>query len=589
MHALWSDEPSIATLQHEERGSVVAPHDTAVRAGLRMYELGGNAVDAAIAAALVSGVIEPTETTLAGSGFLIMARDGEDPIEVDFGPLAPLAANPTMFELDRDGGADAAVLGLAPVVGNANVDGPLAAGVPRTLLGLVTAQERFGRLARDVVVQPAIDAAHDGFPAEGWFITSALSDVRRLRRDPTAGATFLDDDGLPRGSQTDAGYGRSFGSYPRVTQPLLGRSLEIVATSGAAALTTGEVARALAATSAEIGGLLTKEDLVAAVPSIRTARLLHYRDAVIAASNAPSGGLTELQALNVWQRLGARNPDEGRSPAAWRYLALALRRAFADRYHWLGDAEMRPIPVDALLSATHADRLAALVKRGDDVPSWSHGSPWLTFASEAAHDPWDLSDLDVERPRWEPSTATSPTSGTTHISAADRDGTVVSITHTAANHFGNGIVCPRTGLLSDSAMAWFNAAPGAANSIAGGARALANMGPLVVVGNDGSRAALGASGGRRIVSALVQLAISLVDDGRSAAEALAFPRIDASGRSLILPQSLHHLTDALSDLDPLVVTQTNEPYPMDFSRPNIARYLGGGRTEAAIAANHYNS
>lgn len=590
MHAHSTERPAIATRENRGSGTVVAPHDQAVQAGLAMYERGGNAVDAAVAAALVSGVIEPTETTLAGSGFAILAEDGREPVEIDFGPTAPLAASPGMFELEEPGrGAEPAVLGLAPVVGNANVDGSLASGVPRTLLGLTTAQERFGALPREAVFGPAIEAAHSGYRPDAWHITAALSDIERLRADPMARRVFLDDRGLPKGAATAAGYGRTFGEYPPIVQPELGRTLELVADRGADCLTRGEIAEALAASSRERGGILAAEDLERSAPRIREARLLRYRKAIVAASHAPSGALTELQALAIWQRARPEPALPADSGEGLRALSLALRHAFADRYHWLGDQALRPVPVDELLSDEYAAELARLVEQGQDVLGWAAGAPWLTYASHAVHDPWRHAGEDAETPVWRPAGANGPTSGTTHVSAADAEGRVISITHTAANHFGSGIVCPRTGLLLDSSMAWFNAAPGAANSIAPGARALANMGPVVVLHGDGTKSAIGASGGRRIVSAVAQLVIALVDGGMTAADALATPRIDASGPSLILPQSLQRHAGRVSDLGLRIIHESNDPYPMDFSRPNIARALGDGRTESAIAASQHNS
>ncbi|MGW9556027.1 gamma-glutamyltransferase [Nocardiopsis sp. NPDC055551] len=589
MDSHTAERPAVATREDHGLGTVVAPHEQAVRAGMTMYEHGGNAVDAAVAAALVSGVIEPAETTLAGCGFAVLAEDGADPVEIDFGPKAPIGASATMFELEeREGGAQAPVLGLATVAGNANVDGPLASGVPRTLLGLLTTHARFGCLPRTVVLQPAIEAAHTGFAPDAWFITSALGDIERLRSDPVAREVFLDGRGLPKGAGTDAGYGQSFAAYPMITQPLLGRTLETAAHAGPDVLVDGEIADGLVQTSRQRGGLLTPQDLRAAEPAVRAARRLRYRGSTVAAPHAPSGALTELQALNVWQRVrpGAGLPTA--SGADLRALALTLRHAFADRYHWLGDPAVREVPVEELLSDAYADELAEQVTEGSDVPGWREGAPWLTYASRAAHDPRATGSGLRSTRSWSPAGATRPTSGTTHISAADAQGRVISITHTAANHFGSGIVCPRTGLLLDSAMAWFNAAPGAANSIGSGARALANMGPVVVLGDDGTKAAIGASGGRRIVSAVTQLVIALVDGGSSAREALAVPRIDASGRSLVVPGSLRGLIGDLGDLDPFVPAHSNDPFPMDFSRPNIARSLGGGRTESAILASHFN-
>jgi gamma-glutamyltranspeptidase/glutathione hydrolase len=584
-HTTPSPRASVRT--GAERGTVVAPHETSIAAGLDMLERGGNAVDAAVAAALVSGVVEPTETTLAGSGFMLFHDTHRQSWSVDFGPRAPRAASPTMFEIDAKA-TSPTVLGLAPVVGNANVDGPLACGVPRTLVGLLTAQERFGRLPREVVCAPAVAAAYDGFPADMWFLTSALNDLDRLRADPQAARTFLTKRGLPLGSESLSYYGPTFGQRARVRQPMLGATLEEAARSGTQTLTHGRIAQRLAASSADLGGLLALDDFRASAPSIGPAVIMQYRDAEVAIPAGPGGGHTELQILAIWQALHPAPTTSHGNPAHLRDLALTIRHAFADRYHWLGDPSVVPVPAQALLHDSYARHLADLVAAGDDVPHWGDGAPWITYAGRAVHDPWPLDTGGWTSPTWDPSTASAPTSGTTHISAADASGQLVSITHTAANHFGNGQACPRTGLLFDSAMAWFNAAPGAANSITPGGRALANMGPALVTRGGAPVAALGASGGRRIISAVAQIIINLVDGGHNFADALTLPRIDASGPTVLVPEARVSELGALEDLGATLVPASPEPYAMDFARPNMAGFDRSPQPTSVINANHYD-
>ncbi|WP_197519674.1 gamma-glutamyltransferase [Pseudonocardia sp. HH130630-07] len=485
---------SVSVRSGDPDGTVVAPHESSCAAGTAMLERGGNAVDAAVAAALVAGVVEPTETTLAGSGFLLHHTAAGDTWSVEFGPTAPLHATGTMFDLDA-GAASSPILGLAPVVDDANLDGPLASGVPRTLLGLLTAQERFGVLDRETVCAPAVRAAHDGFPADTWFVTNALADIGRLRADEQARRTFLDDSGPPVGAGSAGVYGATFGSRPRVVQPALGDTLERAAALGPSALTDGEIARRLLETAGERGGLLSPADLRAAGPAVRPALTLRYRDTDVAVPAAPGGGWTELQILATWQALHPDRTVPTSDPARLRELALVLRHAFADRYHWHGDPQVVPVPLDGLLSAPHARGIAGLVRDDLDVPGWRDGLPWVTFAARAAHDPWPHDPGRGDTPVWRPEGGSTPGSGTTHVSVVDGAGNSVAVTHTAANHFGSGILCPRTGLLFDSAMAWFNAAPGAANSIAPGARALTNMGPVLLSRDGRATAALGASGG----------------------------------------------------------------------------------------------
>lgn len=572
----------------DRQGTVIAPHEQSVRAGRELLEAGGNAVDAAVGAALVAGVVEPAETTLAGSGFLLF-HDGRQrqPWAVNFGPKAPLAATESMFDL-ADAADSSAILGLAPVVGNANVDGPLANGVPRTLLGLLSAHARWGRLGREIVCAPAIRAAHDGFPADPWFVLSALSDLERLRASDAARNTFLDEKGLPLGHTSSRPYGVSFDRPTLVRQPLLARTLERASVEPLSVLTTGLIGQELVETAREVGGLLSLADLRAAAPDVEPALTQRYRDADISVPTAPGGGVTELQALAVWE---AMHPDPTTSQGSaeqTRQLALALRHVFADRYHWLGDPGEVAVPTTELLNVEYAAGIAQRCLASRDVPGWSDGPPWLTYASHPVHDPWKHSDGANPAPVWLPGTATEPTSGTTHLSVADADGGIVSITHTAANHFGSGVMCPRTGLLFDSAMAWFNAAPGAANSIRPGARALANMGPMLITREGRSVAALGASGGRRIISAMVQLVINIVDGNCGPGAALELPRIEASGPKLLVHEARAEDASDLNGIDAEIIGQSNWPYVMDFGRPNIAGYDEQGTASSAIDTTGHN-
>ncbi|QUL77882.1 gamma-glutamyltransferase [Brevibacterium sp. SMBL_HHYL_HB1] len=580
--------PNVSVSEHANAlGSVIAPRKTSVQAGMRVLEKGGNAVDAAVAAALVAGVIEPTETTLAGSGFMLVHSPGEEPWSVDFGPKAPLSATSTMFDVDPSA-SSSAVLGLAPVVDNANVDGALASGVPRTLLGLVAAHERFGTIPLNAVLSPAITAASAGFRADSWFLTSALSDLQRLSRDAMSAEIFLDGAGLPKGHSSGINYGHSFDTATLIRQELLASTLSTVAEKGAATLIDGEIAQGLVATSNEMGGILSMSDLGAAAPEIKPAMTLDYRGHIVAVPPAPGGGITELEILNIWQALDPRKTRSWESGESLRALALTMRHAFADRYHWLGDPAVVPVPTHGLLSAEYGQAVAMEVLKGTDVARWGDGAPWQTFASTPIHDPWPYSGHEDSRPDWRPWSSTTPTSGTTHISAVDSAGTAVAITHTAANHFGNGIVCPRTGLIFDSSMAWFNALPGAANSITPGGRALANMGPALLSRDGTPIAAVGASGGRRIISAVAQIIINLIDGGLSLVDSLSRPRIDASGRSLLVHEGCGEKTSSLTDLGIELVPQSNEPFTMDFARPNVAGFDDSGNPASAITSQHYN-
>jgi gamma-glutamyltranspeptidase/glutathione hydrolase len=556
-----------------QRLAIAAARRASVDAGLAMAEQGGNAMDAAIAAAFVAGVIEPMETTLAGSGFCMVSGPGTGgPVCVEFGPRAPRAARSDMFPIDTSRSIDRG-LGVSLVVDDANAQGARAAGVPATVAGLCLALQRFGRLPLGTVLGPAIEAAHQGFPADNYFALEALANLAALRADPGAAAVYLRD-GLPPAAPHLGT--ATLGAPVPIRQEALGRTLEIVAARGAEAIRTGEVAQALLATHRALGGLLTAEDLAAVAPQVAPALMLELGSATACVPAAPSGGLTILQILAILRALdrGAHRPVRDLLFASWH--------AFADRYHWLGDPEVVPVPRRGLLAPDYAAAIARGIVEGrpPPLPRPGEGPHWDAFAHRAVHDPWPHEGGVA--PIWRPAGGTEAAAGTTHVSAMDGEGLAVSITHTAANHFGAKVVCPKTGLLLDAAMGWFNACPGAANSIAPGARPLSNMGPALLLRGGGAAAALGAPGGRRIIGAVAHI-LGALAAGLDAKAALAEPRADASGDAALLDEALAEDAAALraEGLPVRLVAREHEPYGYELARPNLAMRDGATVTAAA--------
>ncbi|WP_236781018.1 gamma-glutamyltransferase [Agrobacterium fabrum] len=156
----------------------------------------------------------------------------------------------------------------------------------------------------------------------------------------------------------------------------------------------------------------------------------------------------------------------------------------------------------------------------------------------------------------------------------------VSLTHTAANHFGSKVVCPRTGLIFDGAMGWFNACPNAANSIEGGKRPLANMAPLLVTKGGQVVAAIGAPGGRRIINATLQLIINLIEKKMNAVDAVHAPRIDASGTTLLASERLKEAVEATGLNSYGYVNGEFEPYTYEMARPVVVVREQDGRLVA---------
>ncbi|GAA2410560.1 gamma-glutamyltransferase [Actinomadura vinacea] len=564
--------------------AVAAARREATDAALAILEKGGNAVDAAVACGFVAAVVEPMDTCLAGSGFMLV----HDPADgrawsVDFPSRAPLAARPDMFRVQSGEGVSR-LLGVSTVEHDANIEGPLACGVPATVGGLLAAHARFGRLPRADVLAPAVAAAHDGFAVDAYYTLQALDSAGRMNGRPEARRIFLDADGKPPiapflGSA-------SLGTAPRLRQPELGATLERIADLGAPGFYEGPVAHAIAETCAELGGLISLEDLRHQRPVIAEPVRLDYRGHEILAPASPCGGWTELEILAVLRHFDVARLGADRLPV----LVEAMRRAFLDRYHWLGDPEHVPVPLDALLSEPYTKELAGRIRDGEPAP-WvdaAEGPPWEVLAFRAEQDPWPHDPEERSKPVFGPAPGGHPGQfaghGTTHFSVIDRDGMTVSTTHTAANAFGCKVVVPGTGVLLDSSMAWFNATPGAANSIAPGKRPLANMGPLLVRWHGRPVLAVGAPGGRRIISAVTQVVSNVIDLGLDAQEAISAPRIDASGGAVLVSERIDAGDrDRLADRGHRVqiVPEQHEPFSYEMARPVACAVDGTRRTAAA--------
>ena len=568
------------TSAHSHDGVVVTARMQSAQAAMEMLEAGGNAVDAAVAAAFVAGVIEPMETTLYGSGFMLVSLpDQQKVISIDFGPRAPRKARSDMFKIDlvnKPKGAPG--ISLSAVENNANVEGILAIGVPSNFRGLSTALERYGSLPLKKIMQPAIRAAHEGFVRDSYFALEALSNLSALRRDPVACALFLDD-GLPPVSADLGSVTLGLPTYQK--QPVLGKTLEMIADKGVGIFYNGELGQRLLETVRQQGGILEQDDLAQCQANVGEARKIRFRDTEVWAPNGPCGAATMLQMLQIWQALYPNGSPSNESPERIKHLAHTIWHAFADRYHWLGDPDFVDSPDQALVSAAYAREIANLIRSGVPAPSTPAGydGPWTYFSKHAAHHPWPHSER-VNRvvPSWNPGGSTSPTAGTTHVSVMDRSGMSVSLTHTAANIFGSKVVCPNTGLLFDAAMGWFNAVPGAANSIAGGKRPLANMGPLMLTRDGMPIAAIGAPGGRRILSAVTQIAINLVDRSMDAGSAISAPRCDASGPDLLISERLAHVVQGDPELSKRakLISEQHEGFGYELARPLVATRQSDG-------------
>jgi gamma-glutamyltranspeptidase/glutathione hydrolase len=474
------------------RGLVTAEHPLGAEVGARVLMGGGNAVDAAVATAFAMTVVEPFMSTLGGSGTMLvhLARRGET-LALDFNACAPLAAHAEMFPLGE--GVSSALFAWPRVQGDRNVFGPLSVAVPGSVAGLTEALARWGTMELRDVIAPAVALARDGFAPDWYLALTTAKYIEELAAFPETARTYL------RG-------GRSIHRPPtvefadRAAYPDLARSLELIGRQGAAAFYRGPLGDALVAHMRETGGLITREDLASYKVRIGPPLASRYRDLDVMWSPGATGGVTALEILNI---LGQFPGDRvgWSTPAGLHHRALAIRQAFLDRFQHLGDPEVvKDAPWERLASPEYARTVASAIRR-----TGPEGAPGAARLREDC---------------------------TTHVCAVDRDRNMVALTHTAVSTFGSRMVVPGTGILLNNGMIWFDPEPGRPNSVGPGKRAMVNMVPALAFRRGRPYLAVGAPGGRRIISAIPQVIANLADGARSAQAAIEAPRVHTEGGAL---------------------------------------------------------
>jgi gamma-glutamyltranspeptidase/glutathione hydrolase len=461
----------------------------ATQAAIDMMRRGGNAVDAAVAAAGVLGVTEPFSAGIGGGGFMVIRTPRGQVTTIDSREKAPATMRPDSF---LENGAP---LSFA----DARWSG-LSAGVPGTVAGWEHALKRYGRTSLDKALRSGIEVARKGFVVDQTFFDQTLPNVDFFDDVPSTAAIYLDPDGTPR----------DVGSTLR--NPDMARAYEMIARYGASGFYRGPIAAAMAeaaqrppiastANHTWRPGLMTTEDLARYRAPEREPTRISYKGLDVWGMGPPSsGGTTVGEILNILE--GFRPLGADRTEALHRYLE-ASRYAFADRGLYLGDPEFVDVPVRCLLSDRFAAKRRALITE---------------TAVNAAVQP------DTSCPR---SSASNGDEGpsTTHLTVADDDGMVVSYTFTIESTGGNGIVVPGWGFLLNNELTDFDFnRTDAANSPAGGKRPRSSMSPTIITKHGRPFLAVGSPGGSMIITTVSQVLLERLEGGKSLPEAIAAPR-----------------------------------------------------------------
>ncbi|MFQ5860367.1 MAG: gamma-glutamyltransferase [Dehalococcoidia bacterium] len=504
-----------------ENGMVTAKHPLAAEAGLGVLKRGGNAVDAAVATGFAICVVEPMMTSLGGCGIMLVHQPQRGLTEVvDYLPRAPRGTQPEMFRVLE--GPPSVAIALYDTEGQENIEGHRSVTVPGTVAGLCLAHQRYGSRPLEELLEPAIHYAEQGFEVS-WYLAAHIANAMPgLSRFPPSREVFLPGGFPPR-------------FYPRpghrLVQRELGQVLREIVLRGPEAFYRGDVAAAIAEEMRRNGGLLTEKDLAEYRAEVREPVRVSYRGAEVLAAPMAHGGTTLLQTLNILEHFDLW--DLGHNSAEGLHLFIeAARHAFADRYHYLGDAGVVPVPLPALLSPAYARELAQAVdrRRAALEPELGETEPWVFYSTRALHGPWKHQGAPAARPSSLTPSGPVGDGCTTHFNVVDRERNLVSCTQTAVSVFGSKVVVPGTGVLLNNGMIWFNPKPGFVNSIAPWKRPLTNMAPVLVLRDGRPYLAEGAPGGRRIINANTQVLLNVLEFDMGVQEAIAQPRVDASAR-----------------------------------------------------------
>lgn len=460
-------------------GMVVTNTSLATQAGVEMLKAGGNAVDAAVAVGFALEVTYPFAGNIGGGGFMMIRMVGQKPVMIDYREEAPGHATRNMY-LDKHGN----------VVPGASTVGALSVGVPGTVAGLAMAEQRYGQLGLERVMQPAIRLAKNGFPV-GYYLSRSLeSHQELLSKFPASRRIYLRNGNLYKPGEI-------------FRQPVLARTLEQIAEHGPNAFYTGAIANDIVAAMKKYHGIISHQDLEEYQAKVRKPLIGHFRgDTILAPPPPSSGGVALIEMLNILDPLNLGPPDCYHS---MHLVVEAMRRAYADRSAYMGDTDFVSVPVAGLTSLKYAAKLRKEILHSKPNAPVGTGNP-----------------VRFEGPN------------TTHFSVVDAEGDAVSNTYTLNNGYGSGLTVAGAGFLLNDEMDDFTSKPGTpnmygliqseANAIAPHKRPVSSMTPVIVLQNHKVRLVLGAPGGGTIINTVLQVLLNVVVYHMDVLQAVDTPR-----------------------------------------------------------------
>ena len=447
---------------------VVTRHHLATDVGAEILEIGGNAVDSAVAIAFALAVVNPSAGNLGGGGFLLYYNADENKTyALDYRERAPIDANENMF-LDADGN----------VIKNLSLNSYLAAGIPGTVKGMFAIHELFGSKSMDDLISPSVKLASEGFRLSDFQANNFNKYRKKFLNGSDSESIFINSDD------------KDFSAGDVFTQTDLAESLRLIKDKGQKAFYEGEIAEKIVSDFSENGGLITSQDLQDYEVYFKEPICGDYKQYNVCSMPLPSsGGIAIIQMLNIIENFDLKNYSHN-SLDYIKLLTKVMSFAYADRSEYLGDEDFFDVPKEKLISKKYAAEISKKIKSGEKITV----EPGIYFYEGDQ---------------------------TTHFSVIDFDGNVVSNTYTLNTAYGSGIVAKGTGILMNNEMDDFSIKPGTpnaygligseANKIEAKKSPLSSMSPTIIFENSKPVLITGSQGGSMIINTVLQEILNVLE------------------------------------------------------------------------------
>ncbi|MDA8899685.1 gamma-glutamyltransferase [Gammaproteobacteria bacterium] len=465
-------------------GMVTTQHYLATKVGEDILNQGGNAYDAAIAISFTLAVVLPRAGNIGGGGFMVLHDiKSKKNYAIDYREKAPLLSTTDMY-LDENG----------TVIPNKSTLGYLSSGVPGTVAGMWAVHQKFGSMKWEKLIRPAIKLASDGFEISPYMSDMLIKYNAKL-------SVFEETKNIFQ-KQYPIFNGESF------VQVDLAETLSVIADNGRDGFYKGSVAKKIADDMSKNGGIISIKDLEEYEPKWRDPLVSEYRNTKIVTMPPPSsGGVHIIQMLNILENFDLNSLGHN-SKEYINILGEVMKYAYADRSKYLGDPDYFNVPIKNLSSKAYANNIFNKIKIGKVMPS--------TKIKPGNY-------LDTE------------SNETTHFSVVDSHGNIVSSTYTLNSSFGSGVVIKGTGILMNNEMDDFSVSPGVpnqygllgakANEIIPNKRPLSSMTPTIGFKDGDFYFTTGSPGGAKIISAVLQSILNMVDFDMNVEDAIKARRV----------------------------------------------------------------